>query len=66
MNWITNLVIRNWEIGLFPSLQVAVDSISHIRTVAALGLEDVFFERFTKNVMVPYRLVLSMVYTSNL
>ena len=37
------------------SLQIAVDSIENIRTVAALGVEDNFFRQYKKNVEAPYK-----------
>ena len=37
------------------SLQIAVDSIENIRTVAALGVEDNFFHQFRDSVKAPYK-----------
>ena len=37
------------------SLQIAVDSIENIHTVAALGVEDNFFRQYKKNVEAPYK-----------
>lgn len=37
------------------SLQIAVDSIENIRTVAALGVEDNFFLEYKKSVKAPYK-----------
>ena len=37
------------------SVQVAVDSISNVRTVASLGLEDSFYAQFSMNVHLPYK-----------
>ena len=37
------------------SLQIAVDSIENIRTVAALGVEDNFFHQYKKSVKAPYK-----------
>ena len=37
------------------SLQIAVDSIENIHTVAALGVEENFFRQYKKNVEAPYK-----------
>ena len=37
------------------SLQIALDSIENIRTVAALGVEEVFFHQYKENVKAPYK-----------
>ena len=36
-------------------LQIAVDSVDNIRTVASLGLEDTFFSNYTLEIKKPYR-----------
>lgn len=37
------------------SLQIAVDSIENIRTVAALGVEENFFQQYQKTVEAPHK-----------
>ena len=36
-------------------LQIAVDSIENIRTVAALGIEENFFRQYKESVKSPYK-----------
>ncbi len=44
-------------ISMFICLQIAVDSVENIRTVAALGVEENFFRQYTVELKQPYRSV---------